>query len=183
MLGNDASSAGVAHGGLFSTAEIKILICYILSALDEPVPSNMLINILHYEGIANGFEVSDAIVSLSKSGQIEQATVKDDTYRITQSGRDVAATLNTSLTMTVKERAYLATLKMLARFKNSKDNKIEVTRENGKSYITCTGIDGDTPFISVKMLIADDSQGYYIKEKFLENPSEIYTTIIELLTK
>ena len=67
---NDAIGAGVKNGGLFNTAEIKILICYILNAVKEPVPAAMLSNILHFEGIANGFEVSDAMASLAESGHI-----------------------------------------------------------------------------------------------------------------
>ena len=180
---NNASSAGVARGGLFNTAEIKILICYILSAIGEPVPVNMLANTLHYEGIANAFEVSDAVVTLANNGQIEQTDENGDSYIITALGRDIADTLKSSLSMTVKERAYLATMKMFARFKNAKDNKFEITKENGCTYITCTALDGDKPFISVKMLIADEQQGSCIKEKFLENPSKIYSMIIKLLTE
>ena len=68
----DAVSAGVSEiGGLFSTAEIKILICYIISSIDCPVPGKMLANNLHYEGIANCFEVNDSIDSLCKSGHLE----------------------------------------------------------------------------------------------------------------
>ncbi len=180
---NNASSAGVEHGGLFNTSEIRILICYVLSAIDEPVPVNMLANILHYEGIANAFEVSDAVVSLADGKLIEQVDAKDDTYIITPSGRDVAATLNTSLSMVVKQRAYLASMKMLARFKNAKDTKFDLTHEGGRTYLTCSALDGDLPFISVKMLITDESQGFFIKERFLENPSQIFSSIIEFLTK
>ena len=65
LLEKDAVSAGVSEiGGLFSTAEIKILVCYIISSIDSPVPGQMLANVLHYEGIANCFEVNDAIDSL-----------------------------------------------------------------------------------------------------------------------
>ena len=180
---NNASSAGVEHGGLFNTSEIRILICYVLSAIDEPVPVNMLANILHYEGIANAFEVSDAVVSLANNGHIKQIDVKDDTYMITASGKDVAATLNTSLSMVVKQRAYLASMKMLARFKNAKDTRFELSREDGRTYLTCSAFYGELPFISVKMLISDESQGFFIKERFLENPARIFSSIIEILTK
>lgn len=179
---NDASSAGVTRGGLFSTAEIKILICYILSAIDEPVPVNMLANVLHYEGIANAFEVSDAVVLLSQSGHIVQVDEKEDTYKITPDGKDVAKTLKSSLSMTVTERAYIAAIKMFAKFKNAKDNTFEITKENGATYVTCSAIDGGRPFISIKMQIIDDAQGYAIKEKFLEDPAKIYKYIIETLT-
>ena len=52
-MDKDAVSMGVKPvGGLFSTAEIKILICYILDTIGEPVPANELTNTQHYEGIA-----------------------------------------------------------------------------------------------------------------------------------
>lgn len=178
----DASGAGVARGGLFNTAEIKILICYILNAIDEPVPVDMLANVLHFEGIANGFEVSDAVVSLANSGQIAPADEKEQTYVITEGGKEVAETLKTSLSAVVKERAYLASMKMLSKFKNAKDNIFEITKENGSTYLKCSAIDDGKPFISVKMLITDEEQGSYIREKFLENPSAIYSKIIEMLT-
>ena len=179
----DASGAGVSRGGLFNTAEIKILICYILNAINEPVPVDMLANVLHYEGIANGFEVSDAVVLLAKRGQIVAVDEAQQTYKITDSGRETADTLKTSLSAVVKERAYLAARKMLAKFKNAKDNVFEITKENGGTYLSCTALDGEKPFITVKMLITDEEQGSYIREKFLENPAKIYSAIIDMLTQ
>ena len=178
----NASGAGVSRGGLFSTSEIKILICYILSAINEPVPVDMLANVLHYEGLANAFEVSDAVVSLSASGQIKATDDAEQIYQITESGKSTASTLKSSLSSVVKERAYLAVMKMFAKFKNAKDNVFEITHENGGTYISCSALDSGKPFITVKLLITDEEQGNFIKEKFLENPSAIYSKIIELLT-
>lgn len=179
----DASGAGVARGGLFSTAEIKILICYILNAIDEPVPVEMLANVLHYEGLANAFEVSDAIVSLASKNQIAACDENEQTYTVTQSGKNTANTLKSSLSSVVKERAYLAVMKMFAKFKNAKDNTFEITKENGGTYLSCSALDGGKPFITVKMLITDEEQAGFIRERFLENPSAIYSKIIEMLTQ
>ena len=179
----DAVSAGVSNvGGLFNTTEIRILICYILSSIDEPVPGQMLANVLHYEGIANCFEVNDSIASLQKSGHLKAVDEKDDTYIITETGRDIAETLKTSLPFSVKDRAYTAALKMVSRFKNAKQNDIKITRENGKTFITCSAIDNGQPFMSVKLLVSDEEQALFIKNKFL-NDSGIYSEIIDLLTK
>ena len=179
----NASGAGVSRGGLFSTAEIKILICYILTAIDEPVPVDMLANVLHYEGLANAFEVSDAVVLLSESGQIVATDDSEQVYKITDSGRATATTLKASLSSVVKERAYLAVMKMFAKFKNSKDNVFEITHENDATYLSCSALDGGKPFITIKMRITDEDQGRFISEKFLENPSAIYSKIIEMLTQ
>lgn len=179
----DASSAGVNLGGVFGIAEIKILICYIFATIDEPIPANMLANLLHYEGIANGFEVSDAIVSLVKSGQLSLYDEKDDTYIITENGKDVAKTLQASLSLTVRDRACAAAIKMLSRFKNAKDTEIKTTKENGTTYVTCSILDGEKPFFSVKLVVTDDDQARVIKESFLQDPVAVYKKVIETLTK
>lgn len=181
----DAAGAGVAPiGGLFSTAEIKILICYVLTELQEPVPCESLVNLLHYEEIANGFEVSDALHSLENSGMI--VSVKDDDedcYQITEQGKSINATLNDSLPNTVKRRSLNAAKKMAARRRNAKNSDIQLTHEDGATYITCTALDGSRPLLSVKMLVTDDAMGNRIKNKFLEASPEICTAVIDLLTK
>ncbi len=180
----DALTAGVSEiGGLFTTAEIRVLICYIFSTINREVPGNLLANTLHYEGIANCFEVNDSIDYLCKNGHLELVSGEDDTYIITESGKNVAETLKTSLSVVVKERAYNAALKMYSRFKNAKETDIKISREDDKTFITCSAFDNDTPFMSVKLLVSDEEQAIHIKEKFLNNPTEIYSSIIDLLTK
>ena len=142
----------------------------------------MLANVLHYEGLANAFEVSDAVVSLSSSGQIIATDEGEQNYIITDTGRATSETLKSSLSSVVKERAYLAVMKMFAKFKNSKDNVFEITHEDGATYLSCSAIDGGKPFITVKLLMTDEDQATVIRERFLENPAAIYSKIIEMLT-
>ena len=72
---------------------------------------------------------------------------------------------------------------MYSRFKNTKETDIKISREENKTFITCSAFDNDTPFMSVKLMVSDEEQALHIKEKFLSNPTEIYATIINLLTK
>jgi len=182
-LEKDAVTAGVSKaGGLFSSAEIRILICYILSAIDEPVPGRLLANTLHYEGIANYFEVVDSISTLCERGQLKSYNEAEDTYIVTENGKDIAKTLRTSISMTVTERAYNAAIRMFSRFKNAKETDIKITKENGNTYVTCSTVDNNIPFMSIKLLVADEEQALTIKENFLENPSAIYSTIIKMFT-
>ena len=182
-MDKDAVSAGVSEiGGLFSIAQIRILICYIMSAINEPVPGKLLADTLHFEGIANCFEVNDSIAALCNSGQIKLYNEKEDTYVITKSGRDIAETLKTSLPFTVKDRAYSAAIKMVSRFKNIKETDIKISREGDNTYIICSTVDNNIPFMSVKLLVTDEGQALTIKENFLNDPSGIYSEIINLLT-
>ena len=178
----DAIPAGVNQiGGLFSTAEIKILVCYILSTIDEPVPGTAMCEVLHHEGIANIFEVSDSLAKLTESGHISE--LEDGSFVITEEGRDVAETLKTSLSLTVKERAYNAVLKMLVKFKNSKQTSFEITREYDRVFLTCSALDNKLPFMSIKLMVADEDHAAFVKEQFLSNTNEIYSKLIEMLTR
>ena len=71
---------------------------------------------------------------------------------------------------------------MVAQFKNAKESDIKISKENGKMFITCSAMDGGQPFMSIKLLVADEEQALYIKNRFL-NDNTIYSKIIEILTK
>ena len=79
-------------------------------------------------------------------------------------------------------RAYNAAVKMVAQFRNAKESDIKITKENGKMFITCSALDGNEPFMSVKLLVSDEEQAHYIRDRFL-NDHTIYSQIIEILTK
>lgn len=179
----NVTTAGLQYGGLVTTTEIKVLICYILKNIKEPVPATRLCELLNFEGIANAFEVSDAMESLEKSGNIIRTDEKGQMYTVTPAGADVAETLKTSVPLTVREKACIATLKMMAQIRYAKETDFVISREGDRTYITCSALDGELPIVSVKLLVSDEIQAKSIKNKFLENPSDVYSKIIDLFTK
>ena len=60
---------------------------------------------------------------------------------------------------------------------------IRISKEGSRTFITCTALDGDEPFMSVKLQVTDEDQALFIKEKFLNSTDNIYSQIISLLTK
>ncbi len=179
----DAVTAGVLPGGLVSSAEVKVLICYILDCVSEPVSATGLCELLNFEGIANIFEVSDNIEALIKNGHIVCVSKEDDLYTVTESGSDVAKTLKSTVPLTIRDKACKATLNMLARIRHTNETDIAITREGDNTYITCSALDNNKSIMSVKLLVSDENQAISIKNKFIENPSEIYSQIIDLFTK
>ena len=179
----DALTQGVAPGGLISSSEIKVLICYILKNVKEAVPSAKLCELLNYEGIANAFEVSDNIDVLLKSGHITCTNVADEAYTTTESGNVIAETLKTSVPISVREKACMATFKMMSRIRNTRETDISITREGDNTFITCSALDNDATIMSVKLLVTDENQALAIKNKFLDDPSEIYAKIVDLFTE
>jgi hypothetical protein len=182
-LERDAISAGVSKiGGLFTTADIRTLICYIMSSIEEPMSGNMLCEVLHSEGIANIFEVSDSLAFLENSGHIKEFDESGD-YVVTDAGRNVAETLGSHLSSVVKERAYRAVLKSMVIIRNTKETSYKIYEEDGRTFIDCTALDQNKPFMSVKLLLTDEDQALFVKQKFLEHASEIYSKIFEIILK
>lgn len=177
----DALNAGVAFGGLVSTDEIRILICYILDSVNDAVPGQQLSELLHYEGIANYFEVSTAFASLEENGHIKK--VNGEKYVITPSGSNIAATLKTSVPITVRDKTFSLTVKLLSQLKYAEETQFEIT-ECEKGYnVRCAVVEGDTELMSVGLFVADKEQAENIKKNFLDDPTAVYSGIIELLTK
>ncbi len=179
----DALTQGVAPGGLVSSSEIKVLICYILKSVKEPVPATKLCELLNYEGIANAFEVSDNIDSLLQNKHIILADTAEESYTTTVSGNSIAETLKTSVPISVREKACKATFKMLSRIRNAKETDIAITREGENTFITCSALDNNAVIMSVKLMVTDENQAVSIKNKFLDDPSEIYSKIVDLFTE
>ena len=100
----DALTQGVAPGGLVSSSEIKVLICYILKSVKEPVPATKLCELLNYEGIANAFEVSDNIESLLQNNHIICVNSADESYTTTDSGSDQTRSELTARTMSFTDQ-------------------------------------------------------------------------------
>ena len=69
-MNHDAFSAGVEPGGLYSSQEIKILICYMLAGVDEPLPRQSVLEIIATGGMAllvsgeTDIDVLDGVLTL-----------------------------------------------------------------------------------------------------------------------
>jgi len=178
----NASNAGVAHGGLVSTDEIRILICYILHTIKQPVPAQQLSELLHYEGIANYFEVSSAFAALDDNGLIIKNENDSELYEITPKGSDVAVTLKTSVPLTVREKAYSLAVRMLSIIKYAKETKIDIKPLDVGYSIKCAIVEGDLELMAVSLFVPDEAQAQSIKERFINDPTIIYSGVIEILT-
>ena len=175
----DAVSAGA--GSLISSDEIKILLCYVLKTIDAPVPGKKMANLFHFESIANYFEVIDALEALKQNGNVVYFE-NDDTYIVTKEGALAAQTLKKSLPFTIREKAFAVTAKLLASIRNARETQIDITEEDGNMYITCAAVENQKVLMSFKLMVADEIQAQYIKQQFLDDPSYVYTGLIDLLT-
>lgn len=178
----DAFRAGVEPGGLINRTEVRLLVCYILKNIDQPVPGQLITELFHYEGLANYFEVGQAIYDLKRKGYIELINEENDSYSVTETGKDAADTLEKELPKTVREKAVSSAIKMLTRIRREQENKVEIIKGKNGYTISCTVLEFGAELMTIRLALPDKLQAEAVKQIFLDDPSRIYTGIIELMT-
>ncbi len=180
----DAFDAGIELGGLRSRDDIRLLICYLLKSIDVPMTRQMLNDSMQEDGLANFFEVGQAIEELLKTGNITTDILNDEEVLIvTERGREAAELLQTSLPRTVREKAVNSAIRLTTRAKVERDNKIEVRKEDDGGYtITFTLFDRGTELMKLSIYVVDSLQLETVKQNFINDPVKVYSSIITSLT-
>lgn len=180
----DAFDAGIELGGLRNRDDIRLLVCYLLKSVDSPMTRQMLNEAMQEDGLANYFEVGQAIEELLKTGNITADILGDDeVISVTDKGREAAEMLQTSLPKTVREKAVNSAIRLITKARVERENQIEVTKEeNGGYTITFTLFDKNTQFMKLSVYVCDSLQLEQVKQNFINDPVKVYSTIITSLT-
>ena len=180
----DAFDAGIELGGLRSRDDIRLLICYLLKSVDAPMTREMLNDAMQEDGLANFFEVGQAIEELLKTGNITADILdEDEVITVTEKGREAAELLQTSLPRTVREKAVNSAIRLVTRAKVERENKIEVKKEDDGGYtITFTLFDRGTELMKLSIYVVDSLQLETVKKNFIDDPVKVYSSIITSLT-
>ena len=180
----DAFDAGIELGGLRNRDDIRLLVCYLLKSVDSPMTRQMLNEAMQEDGLANYFEVGQAIEELLKTGNITADILGDDeVISVTEKGREAAEMLQTSLPKTVREKAVNSAIRLITKARVERENQIEVKKEeNGGYTITFTLFDKKTQFMKLSVYVCDSLQLEQVKQNFINDPVKVYSTIITSLT-
>lgn len=176
----DAFTNGVRPGGLSGSREIKILICYILMGVTDPLSRDNVRDIMVSNEIANMFEVVDAVEDLIQQGSI--CETEDKRITITEQGKVAASQLIEVIPFSLRDRAIKAALQLTARSRFEKSTNVQITEYNGSYQVTCS-LDKETPpLMSFSVRTADKLQAETIKNQFLNNPARFYELLTALAT-
>lgn len=166
----------------FDSGDLKVLICYLMASVKEPIPSTETSQLFHYEGIANYFDTQTAISDLQKGGYIEPTDESQSLYKITQKGVSLSQTLKENVSIAIRTKIYNAVIKMLSRYKNEKETDIKIEKSGAGFLLTCTVNNSGEVLFSFSLLLPNESQALALKEQILKDPSYYYDSFINILT-
>ncbi len=82
------------------------------------------------------------------------------------------------LPITIREKSIEMVRKLAEREINKKENKVEIIPENGYFKITMHVSDIDKDFMVLSLNVPTMAQAELIRDKFQQNPTEIYQNLI-----
>lgn len=173
-------SDGVEPGGLRTSQEIKILVCYMLLGAGEPMPRQAMLDIISGNGMANFFETGSAIDELVRLGHVTEGG--GDTLSLTDTGRQVADTLSGMIPYTLRERSVRSALQLLTRIRRERENTVTIEKLPHGCNVTCSIDDDEHPLLSFTLRVADDLQAQMIRENFLNDPVLLYRSLLAILS-
>ncbi len=180
----DAWNLGIEPGGLTNKTEIKLLICYLLKSLDAPLSKLQMSDIIQGEGLANYFELIQALDELIRDDNVRMnLDGTDEILTITEKGIDAVRSLEMDfLPRSVKEKAVNTAIRLQTLAKREKENKIEVEKlENGFNVTFFFG-DEKNQLMKLTIYVADEIQVETVRKNFLDDPIKLYSEIITSLT-
>ncbi len=180
----DAFDQGIELGGLRNRDDIRLLICYLLKTVDRPVEKSQLNDALLANGIANYFEINQALAELLSNASIDMQIVDDEECYVTlERGRDIADNLSSSLPKTVRESAVNSLIESMTLKKSERENEVDIqpTADGGYNVILKMKSVG-VELMSLTLYTVDLSQAQLLKKNFLKDPVKLYSAIITGLT-
>nr|MDE6862821.1 DUF4364 family protein [Eubacterium sp.] len=176
VLDFDAFTAGIEDGGLRSSSAISILVCYILANCEEKITAQNIIDGIVDGKIANYFEVSNAISKMIKKGHFKEN--ENGYLEISKDCKFAVDIVEKDLPITIREKSIEMVRRLAEREINKKENKVEIVPENGYFKITMHVSDIDKDFMVLSLNVPTMAQAELIRDKFQQNPTEIYQNLI-----
>ena len=102
----NAFVGGVQPGGLTNDFEVKLLVCYLLDSLKQPLLFEQLGEIFQNTGLVNYFEFVEAVSELERTRQLT-SSIQDGQQQLalTESGTVTAQTFYKTIPKSAREKA------------------------------------------------------------------------------
>lgn len=178
----DAFTGGIEPGGLRNKNQIRILICYLLSSVNAPLSKSDIVSIIQDNGLANYFEVTDALAELTEKGNVITSGKHHELCSASETARMIAKQLDTAIPPAVRDKAIAAAINMLAKAKRENENQVEILKTDKGYNVICHISGGDMDLMNFTLYVPDLYQANMVKHNFHNSPEAVYSMMLALVT-
>lgn len=178
-LNFDALTYGISDGGLRSTLEINLLICYVVVNSKERLTDKILTDTLVEGEIANYFETANALEKLKNKGLIvenEQGFLAPG-----KNCESLMELVENDLPYTIRKKSIELSAKLAIREIYREENDVEIKKCGNDYSVTMHIKDMGKDFMTLTLNLPTSAQAETVKEQFYSNPVKIYNNLINSL--
>ncbi len=170
-------------GFIHEKDDVKFLILYCMTFLDEPVTMASLADMTMCDSAFGYFEFADAAAELVTSGHIREERVGDEFYyTLTYKGRATSEVFEKELPTPVREAARRSAARVVRAIRRDASIKTDiVTRKDGTKAVKMAFMDDDVPVFGFELMVLDEEQGKLFTRNFRDHAETIYKEIVNVL--
>lgn len=175
----DAFTGNVKLGGLNSSSQIRILLCYLIKVTASPLSKSEIETAVLSEELVNYFELEDALGDLETQ---KLATITDGRYVLTAKGDEIARTLKSDLPTSVSECAVRAAIEAQQFARKESQHKASIETLESGYMVHCYIEDLHSKIFDFSLYMPDLDTAKAAKLKFINNGDDIYRLMLAGLT-
>lgn len=168
---------------LTNKIDIKVFILYLLKNVGEPLEYTTVNDIVVQDEFVNYFDFAFCFSELLEAGQIAEIQISGNClYSISESGKEILESYESSLLPVIRERALKSALRLLAFYRHGNRISSSIT-ECGEGYtLKCNIVDKQKTIFSVEVYLSEKDYAEKLKENFDERAEIIFRGALSLLS-
>ena len=179
----NAFVGGIAPGGLTNDFEVKILICFLLKKIEQPLSFDQINEILQKTGFVNYFEFVEAISELQKTAHIQPITTEDgeEVFELTEIGGATAQTFNHTLPLTVREKTVEAARELIQMQKQLEEIEVRYRQVADGFILSVKMKDIGSDLMNLDVFMPTEDECIEIRERIYADPLLLYQTLLSVM--
>lgn len=178
-MSREAFTAGVKPGGLTNTTQIRILLCYLIRTVAQPLSRQELESALLEQQLVNYFELAAGLADLE---QQKLVLLEKGRYHITPEGRKVADLLLTDLPRSVREQAVQAAVLAQQYARKAAENQAVVRHTRDGWQLDCRIQELDREVFSLSLLMPDQATTEAARDAFIHKGGDFYKILLAMFS-
>lgn len=178
MFPSEAELGGIVHG-----FENKILICFLLEQVSEPLTLDQIYDILGQTNSMNFFELATVLHELEESEHLHRFPNEngEDFFEITEIGKAIAKSFGKSIPVTIREKALDCTRQVIQQKKQLDDIEIKYKAAPDGYILSVKMRDIGSDLMNLNFFVPTREECIEIRERIYSDPELLYRGILAIL--
>ena len=168
-------------GFIHDMMDVKVLILFVMARVGYPVNVQQIYELCFQDDCLSYFDVCTAIPEMVASSHLKE--LENESYEITEKGRETAKLVEDSVAFTVRQKAEDAVDRFNRKMRRSRFVKTKVSKRDNGDFSVVMSLDDDMGNLMTLGLVAPDQRQANRLSRLMEKKAEaVYNlTMTELL--